>query len=281
MVPLLRSGVAVRIAFPEIGLMQSSELLKLTERALGAAEAVLRAARATVNALVAPGGAVEPALIDREQIAVHGVAWMATYVEALRQSRQWALRLDEAGEFGEAEALIVAVGFGEYLAQLAGGIAMSQNEIARPHDLGLAEEDVAPLRRGDAGRLVAGLGEARARLAALLTNGAPGAFGRIALGDPTLDMIRDQVRRFADDAVAPHAHEWHRQDRLIPGEVIDELAALGVFGMTLPEEHGGLGLGKMAMCVVSEELSRAYIGVGSLGTRSEIAGELIRSGGTE
>ena len=102
MVPLLRSGVAVRIAFPEIGVMQSSELLKLTERALGAAEAVLRAARATVNALVAPGGAVEPALIDREQIAVHGVAWMATYVEALRQSRQWALRLDEAGEFGEA-----------------------------------------------------------------------------------------------------------------------------------------------------------------------------------
>ncbi len=51
--------------------------------------------------------------------------------------------------------------------------------------------------------------------------------------------------------------------------------------MTLPEEHGGLGMGKTAMCVVSEELSRAYIGVGSLGTRSEIAGELIRSGGTE
>jgi (2S)-methylsuccinyl-CoA dehydrogenase len=93
-------------------------------------------------------------------------------------------------------------------------------------------------------------------------------------------MIRDQVRRFAERAVAPHAQEWHRQDRLIPIAVIDELAALGVFGMTLPEEHGGLGLGKMAMCVVSEELSRAYIGVGSLGTRSEIAGELIRLGGT-
>jgi (2S)-methylsuccinyl-CoA dehydrogenase len=106
-------------------------------------------------------------------------------------------------------------------------------------------------------------------------------FGRIALGDPTLDMIRDQVRRFADAAVAPYAHEWHRADRLIPDEIIEELAGLGVFGMTLPEEHGGLGLGKMAMCVVSEELSRAYIGVGSLGTRSEIAGELIRSGGTD
>jgi (2S)-methylsuccinyl-CoA dehydrogenase len=49
----------------------------------------------------------------------------------------------------------------------------------------------------------------------------------------------------------------------------------------VPEEHGGLGLGKLAMCVVTEELSRGYIGLGSLGTRSEIAAELIRLGGTE
>jgi (2S)-methylsuccinyl-CoA dehydrogenase len=72
-------------------------------------------------------------------------------------------------------------------------------------------------------------------------------------------MIRDQVRRFAERAVAPSAHEWHRRDQLIPLEVIDELAGLGVFGMTLPEEFGGLGLGKLAMCVVSEELvARLY-----------------------
>jgi (2S)-methylsuccinyl-CoA dehydrogenase len=62
--------------------------------------------------------------------------------------------------------------------------------------------------------------------------------------------------------------------------VVTEMAALGVFGLTVPESHGGLGLGKLAMCIVSEELSRAYIGVGSLGTRSEIAAELIRLGGT-
>jgi (2S)-methylsuccinyl-CoA dehydrogenase len=58
------------------------------------------------------------------------------------------------------------------------------------------------------------------------------------------------------------------------------MADMGVFGLTVPEEFGGLGMGKLAMAVVSEELSRAYIGVGSLGTRSEIAGELIRLGGT-
>jgi (2S)-methylsuccinyl-CoA dehydrogenase len=57
------------------------------------------------------------------------------------------------------------------------------------------------------------------------------------------------------------------------------MGELGVFGLTIPEEFGGAGLGKTAMCVVSEELSRGYIGVGSLGTRSEIAAELILTGG--
>jgi (2S)-methylsuccinyl-CoA dehydrogenase len=261
-------------------------LIAATERAIAAAEAVLRAARARVLARVASdGAAVSSAAFDREQIAVHGFAWMATYVEALRQIRGWAARLDEAGELGEIETLILAVAFGEYLAQLAGGIAMAQSEIARPQDLGLADDELGPLRTGDAGRLVRGLGDARARLAALfatgLADGSSAPYGRIGLGDPTLGMIRDQIARFAELAVAPYAQEWHRRDQLIPIAVINELAALGVFGMTLPEEHGGLGLGKMAMCVVSEELSRAYIGVGSLGTRSEIAGELIRLGGTE
>jgi (2S)-methylsuccinyl-CoA dehydrogenase len=265
----------------ETAAMEQSEVLGATERALAAADAVLRQARARVAALVAPDGRLDGALIDREQHAVHGFAWMATYVEALRQIRGWAARLDEAGECGETETLILRVAFGEYLAQLAGGIAMAQAEIARPADLGLSEADIAPLRAGEAARLVAGLGAARARLAALLAAGSPAAFGRDALADPTLEMIRDQVRRFAERAVVPHAHDWHRADQLIPIAVIDELASLGVFGMTLPEAHGGLSLGKTAMCVVSEELSRAYIGVGSLGTRSEIAGELIRSGGTE
>jgi (2S)-methylsuccinyl-CoA dehydrogenase len=64
-------------------------------------------------------------------------------------------------------------------------------------------------------------------------------------------------------------------------EIIDEMSALGVFGLTIPEAFGGFGMGKTAMCVVSEELSRGYIGVGSLGTRSEIAAELILGGGTQ
>jgi (2S)-methylsuccinyl-CoA dehydrogenase len=110
--------------------------------------------------------------------------------------------------------------------------------------------------------------------AANITVGASGL-------DEELEMIREQFRRYSVDRVEPHAHEWHLKDELIPLEIINELAEMGVFGLTIPEEYGGFGMSKTAMCVVSEELSRGYIGVGSLGTRSEIAAELILAGGTE
>jgi (2S)-methylsuccinyl-CoA dehydrogenase len=158
---------------------------------------------------------------------------------------------------------------------------MAQGEFARPQDLGLDDGEIAPLRTGAAGSLSASAPAARLQLGARLAEAGESVFGDIGIDDPTLEMIRDQVRRFAEREVTPHAQEWHRRDELIPLAVIEELARIGVFGMTIPEEHGGLGLGKTAMSIVSEELSRAYIGVGSLGTRSEIAGELIRLNGTD
>jgi (2S)-methylsuccinyl-CoA dehydrogenase len=121
----------------------------------------------------------------------------------------------------------------------------------------------------------------RRRLVALMIEqaGAP-TFGTTGL-DEEYEMIRAQFRRFAEDRVVPHAHEWHLKDALIPIGIIEEMGELGVFGLTIPEEYGGFGMSKTAMCVVSEELSRGYIGVGSLGTRSEIAAELILCGGSE
>ena len=260
---------------------ERTALLAQTGRALGAAEMFLAAGRARLVVRVAPGGNVEPERFATEQLAGHALAWMASYVEALRQMRNWAVRLDEGGKFGEIEALILEIAYGEYLAQLAGGIPMAQGEFARPQDLGLDDGEIAPLRTGAAGTLSAGAIAARLQLGARLAEAREGAFGDIGIEDPTLEMVRDQVRRFAEREVAPHAQEWHRRDLLIPLPVIEELGRIGVFGMTIPEEHGGLGLGKTAMSIVSEELSRAYIGVGSLGTRSEIAGELIRLSGTD
>jgi (2S)-methylsuccinyl-CoA dehydrogenase len=259
------------------------DLPSLTGRALDAAQTLLAAAKRRLLAAVAPGGSIDPALLEARQFAVHGYAWMATYVEALRQMRLWAQGLETAGRLRELEALMLQMAFGEYLGQLGGGIALSQVEILRPHDLGLGEDELDAFRRPEVALLVrSGNTEAaRARLAVLIEHALEsGDFGALALGEEALDMVRDQFRRFGGERVQPFAHGWHLADELIPLTVIAEMAALGVFGLTVPEAYGGLGLGKLAMCIVSEELSRAYIGVGSLGTRSEIAAELIRLGGT-
>ena len=249
--------------------------------ALPALEGLQRTATLRLRAAVTEGGRIVPARLDAAQRQAHGLAWLATYVEALRQMQAWAGRLSAEGAFGEMERLILQLAAGEYLAQIAGGLPMNQGEILRPADLGLTRADLAPFDAEPIAGLIAGnTAPARARLVALMRdNQGRATFGASGL-DADLEMIRDQFRRYADDKVVPHAHQWHLDDELIPMEVIGELADLGVFGLTIPEEFGGLGLSKASMVVVSEELSRGYIGVGSLGTRTEIAAELILCGGT-
>ncbi len=258
-------------------------LLSHCDEAVLAAEGLLAAAKANVRELVSEDGRVDAASLDREQRATHGLAWFATYVEALRQMARWARMLREQKRFGEIEQLILEAAFGEYLAQLAGGIAMSQNEIARPSDLGLGDDDIAAFRTAAVSELIA-LGTRRETRAAIADHLHTHA-GAMAFGDPgldeTMDMVREQFFRFAQEKVAPLAHGWHLKDELIPLDIVAQMSALGVFGLTIAEEFGGAGLSKTAMCVVSEELSRGYIGVGSLGTRSEIAAELIMNGGTK
>ncbi|WP_127902155.1 acyl-CoA dehydrogenase family protein [Solirhodobacter olei] len=254
------------------------DLAELTAAAVPELHALRDRAVAALRARVAPDGAPSAAALEAEQFAAHSASWLATYVEALSALQDWALRLRAAGRFGEIEALILQIGFGEYLAQIAGGIPMSQGEVARLQDLGLS-----PGFGAAAERLMArgNSAAARSRLAALMAEGQGQAtFGASGLDDE-LEMIRDQFRRFADEEVIPHAQGWHLRDELIPMPVIEALAEMGVFGLTIPEEYGGFGLSKASMVVVSEELSRGYIGVGSLGTRSEIAAELILCGGTE
>ncbi len=255
-------------------------LLALCGEAEQAAEQYEIQAREAVRGLIAPGGKIDPQLLEREQFAAHGFAWIATYVAALRQMRQWGEALGTRGAFGELEQLIAQVAHGEYLAQLLGGIAISQVEIVRPADLGI---DASALDTPSVRALIAAnTSAARLRVAELISDSLDaGDFGALGLDDEALDEVRRQFRRFVDSEVAPHAHGWHLRDELIPLPVVEKMAELGVFGLTVPEEWGGLGMGKLAMCVVTEELSRGYIGVGSLGTRSEIAAELIRAGGTE
>jgi len=260
-----------------------SPLADRLAHALPAVEGLFARAKAAVRARVVIDGRLSAEALDREQRAAHGLAWVATQVEALRQLEGYARRLSEEGRLGEIEERLVAIAAGEYLAQLFGGIPMNQGEIVRPADLYLTREDVDAAETPAVAALIAdgNTAENRARLIALVADWSGiGTIGDCGLDD-TLDAIRDEMRKFCDAEVTPHAHGWHLANDYIPLEVIGKLAELGVFGLTLPEEFGGMGLGKESMCVVSEELSRGYIGVGSLGTRSEIACELILAGGTE
>ncbi len=258
-----------------------SDLVELSREATVALDALLADATAKVRARVVVEGHPVAKMFDREQRATHGLAWLATYAEAVRQLSAYAERLTGEGNFGELEEQLVRVGIGECLSQAIGGIPMSQGEMVRPSDMGLTMAQVAARITPGVESLMAdgNTAERRARLMALMRASHGATVGVCGL-DETLESIREEMRKFADAEVIDRAQGWHRTNSYIPMEVINQMSELGVFGLTIPEDFGGMGLGKESMCVVSEELSRGYIGVGSLGTRSEIAAELILGGGT-
>ena len=149
-----------------------------------------------------------------------------------------------------AENLLIGIGIGEYLQQLVGGIPMSQNEIFRPGELGL-NDAVQALRSDPSVAWFLEHGNTARARHALIEQIRAGASVNEALTDADLDTVRDQFRRFSSERIAPYAHQWHLADVLIPDSVIAEMAALGVFGICVAPEFGGLGLGKLAMCVVT------------------------------
>jgi (2S)-methylsuccinyl-CoA dehydrogenase len=250
-------------------------------QALKAAHALLTSLMTALRHTLRQADGDESRALQLEQARAHGVAWCATYVAALQQMSKWAQRLQAAGRFGDLESLLLQAAYGEYLAQLAGGLPMSQGEFFRADGLdrdavGAFDAD-ASVQRLRAEGFTPGT---RRRIAALLAEGAATRrFGDPGYDDAALYEVREQFARFADDHAAA-AHQWHLRNQLIPDAVIAEMAHLGVFGLTMAEAHGGAGMGKSAMCVVTEELARGYIGLGSLGTRTEIAAELIERNGT-
>ena len=260
-----------------------NNLLSLTLAALKPVHTILKTATQQLRASVSVDGRVSARLVEEHQTATHGLAWFATYSQSLTQMQRWAEKLNQTNTFGETEQLILQITFGEYLCQIYGGIQMNQGEILRLQDLGLSQNEMQGLMEPAVQTLTqqGNTQDARVRLVELIqeqsANVTVGATGL----DDELEMIREQFRRYTIEKIEPFAHDWHLKDELIPMKIIDELAEMGVFGLTIPEQYGGFGLSKASMCVVSEELSRGYIGVGSLGTRSEIAAELIIAGGTD
>ncbi len=241
---------------------------------------VEKATRDAILSRCSREGKIQSGLLNEHQRALHGLAWMTTTVEAIVRAAQWGIKLHEVNKLTTLERLVLTVGIGEYLQQMAFGLPMSQSEVVRPHELGI-QEAIASLQCTPSFIWLQEQGSdiaTRREIVALYRDGNPLCE---TVFDEELDMVREQFRRFTDNEITPYAHHWHMADELIPDEVVAKLAELGVFGICIPEQYEGLGMGKRAMCIVTEELSRGYIGTGSLGTRSEIAGELILSAGTE
>ena len=80
-------------------------------------------------------------------------------------------------------------------------------------------------------------------------------------------MMRDMAREFAHNEVLPAANKLDPEKGQIPQEIIDQMGELGFFSILIPEEYGGLGLGCFEYCIVAEELSRAWMSVGSIMAR--------------
>ena len=260
-----------------------NNLCDLTSKSVNALEILLSHVIDHVREYALVEGRVSSAKLDEHQFETHSLAWIATYIESLRQMHYWAQIAIKNHKFDEIEKLLLQISFGEYLSQIQSGIPMSQTEFARLKDMDLPATVLTDFLIPEVEMLskFGNTQSARQYLVKLMQDGiGVSTFGFSGL-DEELEMVREQFRRFSNDKVDPYAHSWHLKDELIPLEIITEMAGLGVFGLTIPEEYGGLGLSKAAMCVVSEELSRGYIGVGSLATRSEIAAELILCGGTE
>ena len=260
--------------------MNQKTLLNHGETALKAAAKYVGLIQASVQDRVVVDGRAKSDLVNREQRVVHGYAWVETTYTALLSVHEWAKSLFERDELKEADSLALEIAFGEYLAQLVSGIPMAQNEFIRPADFGLSEAAQKLASEPSIKTFIeqGNTAQNRQRLAELISEeqGLSEDFD-----DDLLNAVRDQYRRFTEERIVPDAHEWHLANDLIPDNIVAEMAELGTFGVCIPEEHGGLGLGKLFMCIVTEELSRGWIGAGSLGTRSEIAGELILLGGTE
>ena len=255
------------------------ERLRQAEHAISGIERLAHGYLETLAGKVARDNTVHAPSLERHQFIAHGYAWVATCLEALKQLAGWSRQLLEQDGFTELNQAIFRAGTGGYLQQLLHGIAMSQDEVFRPEDIHspairaelMADDSIAALIRD--GNTI----ENRVRIAELLAYGEE-------INEPTLDatltLVREQFRRLADEEISGRANEWHRQDSLIPSDLIRQLAEMGVFAVCIPEQYGGHASGRLAMCVITEELSRGYLGVGSLATRAEIAAELILKSGT-
>jgi len=240
---------------------------------------ILTAARAALDAAldrarrVTDGGKA----IDEHQVHAERLAYAATEVAAADALAAYARARRAAGAGDESTDAMAAAFAAETADRLRARIEGHRDDFGVPDGVlaaGLASPDVLAAVR-------AAQHEARFRAIGrevIATRGANNAW----LPEEMAVLARDSARQFARKEVAPLSERIHRHDDLVPESIIKQMAELGYFGMSVPEEYGGQGMGNLVMIVTTEELSTASLAAaGSLITRPEILTKALLKGGTE
>ncbi len=250
--------------------------LQRAREVAGTIERLYEIARERLQSRVVHDGALDASALDRDQLAAHALAYVATDLAACRQLMAWA------SSYPSAETRAIAQVFvAEVARSLRSIVWLGATETYAVSEMCVTHDDVQSTVGSPEVARWADEQSAGDRYVALARAHASGVFAPVGLADDALLMMRRELKKFVSDRVIPIAQGIHRRDELLPMDLIQAMSDLGVFGVTIPEAYGGQGLGKIAMCVITEELSRGYIGVGSLSTRAEIAAELILHGGTD
>jgi (2S)-methylsuccinyl-CoA dehydrogenase len=236
---------------------------------------IVPAIRAVLDEALAAGRTQTAAgkAIDDHQVHAERLAYAATETAAAEALAAYAA--ENAGD--EVVARMASAFAGEVAARLRAAVEAQRDDFGVSdavlgRTLG-APEVVAAVR--------AAQHESRFREIGREVIRARGANHSRIDGD-VAEMARDSARGFARKVVVPLAERIHRHDELVPDTIIRQMAELGYFGMSVPEEYGGQGMGNLAMVVITEELSAASLAAaGSLITRPEILTKALLKGGTE
>lgn len=240
--------------------------------ALAAARALTSEATANLARAVSVAGRVDVERLDARQLEGFALAQLLAVVEG------------SAAMLDHAEAVGGAIAAGLAAAMTAEAVQAVESEFrARPAAWGLTRAQVDAALAPSAAFIEETLStEAWLALAARVRTEGTGPGGL----DDGHEMVRREFRKFAEAEVVPRAEHVHRTDALVPTEIVDAVAAMGCFGLSIPERFGGIqpddSPDNIGMCVVTEELSRGSLGVaGSLITRPEILSKALLMGGTD
>ena len=199
-----------------------NNIFQKCENSLKALNELVNKAKTSVKQKVIKDNSLDLNLLEKEQFICHGFAWLKTYNIALREILNWAKKLDKNKKIFDIEKLILQSAFSEYLSQIIGGIPMWQSEIIRAHDFDIKEEDINIFLIEEIKELIkyGNTSDVKIQIAKLISDKN---YGNVGLEDETLQMIQDQFKKFSEEQVMPHAHEWHLKDDLIPLEVINQM----------------------------------------------------------